>query len=57
MYNTSRCPEIENRLPGLIAAIINAHKVQLETRPGNIEKSPKPGEEGLNRVDDFRAKY
>ena len=38
MYNTSRCPEIENRFPGLIAAIINAHKVQLETRPGNIKR-------------------
>jgi hypothetical protein len=38
MYNTSRCPEIENRFPGLIAAIINAHKVQLEARPGERKK-------------------
>src|SRR5262249_10946067 len=29
MHNTSRCPEIESRFPGLIAAIINAHKVQM----------------------------
>src|SRR3982751_8145 len=29
MHNTSRCAEIENRFPGLIAAIVNAHKVQL----------------------------
>ncbi|MBV8722443.1 MAG: helix-turn-helix transcriptional regulator [Candidatus Eremiobacteraeota bacterium] len=31
MHNTSRCPEIESRFPGLIAAIINAHKVQIES--------------------------
>jgi DNA-binding transcriptional ArsR family regulator len=28
MHNTSRCMEIEKRFPGLIAAIVNAHKVQ-----------------------------
>jgi hypothetical protein len=38
MYNTSRCPEIENRFPGLTAAIINGHKVQLEARPGERKK-------------------
>jgi DNA-binding transcriptional ArsR family regulator len=32
MYNTSRCSEIENRFPGLIAAIVNAHKVQSEAK-------------------------
>ena len=31
MYNSSRCSEVEKRFPGLIAAIVNAHKVQLET--------------------------
>ena len=30
MHNTSRCGEIEDRFPGLIGAIINAHKVQAE---------------------------
>jgi DNA-binding transcriptional ArsR family regulator len=34
MYNTSRRAEIENRFPGLIAAIVNAHKIQLEAKPG-----------------------
>jgi DNA-binding transcriptional ArsR family regulator len=29
MHNTSRCSEIDQRFPGLIAAIVNAHKVQL----------------------------
>src|ERR1700761_1020536 len=28
MHNTSRCQEIDRRFPGLIAAIINAHKIQ-----------------------------
>jgi DNA-binding transcriptional ArsR family regulator len=28
MRNTSRCAEIEQRFPGLIGAILNAHKVQ-----------------------------
>ncbi|MEP7157692.1 MAG: helix-turn-helix domain-containing protein [Betaproteobacteria bacterium] len=28
MHNTSRCGEIDTRFPGLIAAIVNAHKVQ-----------------------------
>jgi len=29
MRNTSRCAEIETRFPGLIRAIMNAHRVQL----------------------------
>ncbi|HEY6402480.1 MAG TPA: helix-turn-helix domain-containing protein [Blastocatellia bacterium] len=28
MHNVSRCAEIDKRFPGLIAAIINAHKIQ-----------------------------
>jgi DNA-binding transcriptional ArsR family regulator len=28
MRNTSRCNEIEDRFPGLVAAIINAHQVE-----------------------------
>ena len=37
MRNTSRCVEIEKRFPGLISAIVNAHKVQLKakSRTGN----------------------
>src|SRR6266436_749369 len=30
MYNTSRCAEIEERFPGLIRAIVNAHTIQSE---------------------------
>jgi DNA-binding transcriptional ArsR family regulator len=32
MHNSSRCAEIDQRFPGLIAAIISAHKVQSEAR-------------------------
>jgi DNA-binding transcriptional ArsR family regulator len=31
MHNTSRCSEIETRFPGLLNAIINAHKLQMES--------------------------
>ncbi len=30
MRNTPRCPEIERRFPGLITAIVNAHRVQCQ---------------------------
>jgi len=30
MYNTSRCAEIDQRFPGLIGAIVKAHRIQLE---------------------------
>src|SRR5712672_1089299 len=32
MHNTSRCTEIDKRFPGLIAAIVKAHNVQLERK-------------------------
>src|SRR6516225_5180795 len=32
MHNTSRCPEIESRFPGLIRAIVNAYRVQSEAQ-------------------------
>ena len=39
MQNTSRCAEIEKRFPGLIAAIVNAHNVQLkEKAPGGSKR-------------------
>jgi DNA-binding transcriptional ArsR family regulator len=34
MRNISRCAEIDKRFPGLIAAILNAHKVQLASQTG-----------------------
>jgi DNA-binding transcriptional ArsR family regulator len=44
MHNTSRCSEIENRFPGLIAAIVNAHKVQSEGK----RQVGKPGKRKSN---------
>ena len=40
MQNTSRCAEIEKRFPGLIMAIVNAYKIQLQgkRRAGNGRK-------------------
>jgi len=32
MHNTARCAEIQERFPGLIAAIVQAHNVQLERK-------------------------
>jgi DNA-binding transcriptional ArsR family regulator len=40
MHNTSRCPEIETRFPGLLAAILNAHKAQLKSAQGAGKKKP-----------------
>ena len=43
MHNTSRCTEIQNRFPGLIAAIVNAHKIQSQGRqrsPVTIQRKP-----------------
>jgi len=45
MQNTSRCAEIENRFPGLIKAIVNAHNIQLKEKPrssGSKRKRPRP---------------
>jgi DNA-binding transcriptional ArsR family regulator len=42
MHNTSRCAEIETRFPGLIQAILNAHRVQLAGKR-------KPGKRGNTR--------
>jgi DNA-binding transcriptional ArsR family regulator len=32
MHNTSRCAEIDKRFPGLIAAIVKAHNIQLASK-------------------------
>lgn len=33
MHNTSRCPEVQERFPGLIRAILDAHRVEQASRP------------------------
>src|ERR1700685_2868660 len=32
VHNTSRCTELEQRFPGLIRAIVNAHAIQLKNQ-------------------------
>lgn len=40
MHNTTRCAEIEQRFPGLLPAIMNAHRLQREgRRPVSRRKS------------------
>jgi DNA-binding transcriptional ArsR family regulator len=38
MHNTSRCAEIEQRFPGLIGAILNAHRVQSTERDSSTRQ-------------------
>src|SRR4051812_44968391 len=42
MHNTSRCAEIEKRFPGLISAIVKAHKIQSQNAAqGNTPRKVK----------------
>ena len=43
LHNTSRCAEIQQRFPGLIAAILNAHNVQSagHTRAGRHKRDAR----------------
>ena len=38
LHNVSRCAEIDKRFPGLIAAIVTAHKIQ----SGQLDRKPRP---------------
>jgi DNA-binding transcriptional ArsR family regulator len=51
MQNTSRCTEIEKRFPGLIAAIVKAHNIQLagKGRVGNKAKRKGAGGKARSR--------
>jgi DNA-binding transcriptional ArsR family regulator len=42
MYNTSRCLEINNRFPGLLASIVAAHAVQLRSKSRTGARKRKP---------------
>jgi DNA-binding transcriptional ArsR family regulator len=41
MYNTSRCAEIEERFPGLLRAIVNAHTIQSKNEARAKKLAPK----------------
>ncbi len=38
MHNTSRCGEIDGRFPGLIASIVNAHRIQSGAKPAKVAR-------------------
>ena len=40
MHNSSRCEEIEQRFPGLLAAIMNAHRIQSAGHSGASKRKP-----------------
>jgi len=43
MHNTSRCAEVDKRFPGLLAAIVNAHNIQLRGKlPAGNGSKRKP---------------
>ena len=41
MHNTSRCVELDKRFPGLIAAIVKAHNIQLDGKTHSRKKRKK----------------
>jgi DNA-binding transcriptional ArsR family regulator len=49
MHNTSRCAEIDNRFPGLIMAIVNAHNTQAKVRSGNRSKPKAANRRATNK--------
>src|SRR3978361_1216701 len=51
MHNTSRCAEIAKRFPGLIAAIVNAHHMQLQGQhPKEKAGKRKPASQGTRKI-------
>jgi DNA-binding transcriptional ArsR family regulator len=44
MQHTSRCQEIDRRFPGLIAAIITAHAIQVQGRQAAAKAARRTGE-------------
>jgi len=47
MQNTSRCSEVDRRFPGLISAIIKAHKAQSEQNSRAVKAAkPPPASKG-----------
>lgn len=42
MHNTSRCSEVDQRFPGLIAAIVHAHRLQSEQKSPAANPRKRP---------------
>jgi DNA-binding transcriptional ArsR family regulator len=44
MHNTSRCGEVDERFPGLLVAIIDAHAIEAQAKKADAEAGPpRPG--------------
>lgn len=41
MHNTSRCPEVDAHYPGLLAAIVKAHNIQIAGEAARAKKARK----------------
>jgi DNA-binding transcriptional ArsR family regulator len=41
MHNTSRCAEVDQRYPGLLASIVKAHEIQLADEAKRAKKTRK----------------
>jgi len=41
VHNTSRCQELEQRFPGLVRAIVNAHTIQLKEKAQARKRNAK----------------
>jgi len=50
MRNTSRCAEVDRRFPGLIAAIVNAHKIQIAGKVPKPKRKAPARRAGLRRA-------
>jgi DNA-binding transcriptional ArsR family regulator len=50
MHNTSRCSEVDQRFPGLIAAIVHAHRLQSEQKLAAPKAQKRPPAHGSQSI-------
>jgi DNA-binding transcriptional ArsR family regulator len=50
MHNISRCTEVDQRFPGLIAAIVHAHRLQSEQKSKAVEARKRLPANGAQSV-------
>ena len=50
MHNISRCTEVDQRFPGLIAAIVHAHRLQSERKSTAAQARKRPAANGSQSI-------
>jgi DNA-binding transcriptional ArsR family regulator len=50
MHNISRCAEVDQRFPGLIAAIVHAHRLQSERKSTAAQARKRPAANGSQSI-------